>query len=62
MKIEIYNKYWINDMVILSDYPCSVYCNVRNIEITQNFIYGNINGEQLTIKKDCLNYAYFILG
>ena len=66
MKIEIYRKHNVCGLYnglynIEEDKPDTVFCNVHQIQITPKFIYGNIDGEQLTIKTDNYNYNYHIM-
>jgi hypothetical protein len=61
MKIEIYRKRYVMGMPIVDDEPEITYNNVFCIEIAPKHIYGNINGEELTIKTDHYNYKYSIV-
>lgn len=62
MKIEIYRKHNVCGLYDLEeDKPDTVFCNVSQIQITPKFIYGNIDGEQLTVKIDSFNYNYHIM-
>ena len=62
MKIEIYRIRRITtDRFFIDDEPCTVYDNVSSIQIAPGYIYGNVNGEQLTIKTDFFNYSYTII-
>lgn len=62
MTIEIYRIRRITaNQSIADDKPCTIYNNVSAVQITPNYIYGDINGEQLTIKADFFNYSYTII-
>ena len=60
MKIEIYQKRRVFNSFVVDDSPCAIYENVSNIQIESEYIYGDINGEQLTIKTDHFNNVYTI--
>lgn len=61
MKIEIYRKRFYGSGFVVDDDPETVFHNVAQVELARGAIYGNIDGEQLTIKTDCLNYKYVLL-
>ena len=62
MTIEIYRKHYINGIGFEDETAETIYKNVSDIQITSKYIFGNIDGEQLTIKTDHFNYAYTIQG
>ena len=60
MKIEIYRKRSFPNNYIVDDEPETVFHNVSWVEITNQVIFGNIEGEELTIIRDNSNYKYII--
>ena len=60
MTIEIYRKHDVFNSSVIEDYPVAVWNNVSMIEIRGKYIFGNVDGEQLTIKKDTVNYVYIV--
>lgn len=61
MTIEIYRKRSVFNGFVLDDEPESTFCNVSTVEIGKTAIYGTIDGEQLTIKLDHINYHYIVV-
>ena len=62
MKICIHRKHYVGNRIIVQDEAEATYSNVWNIEIIKTHIFGDINGEQLTIKLDHTNYKYYIMN
>lgn len=60
MKVEIYRKADICGYPVEEEKPQRTFCGVSAIQITRDCIYGDICGEQLTIKLDHMNYNYYI--
>ena len=60
MKVEIYRYRWIADAKIEDEVADRCYEDVENIQLTPKYLYGTIHGEQLTVKLDHQNYAYYI--
>jgi len=61
MKIEIYRKRQVFNGFVVDDTPETVFSGVCWFEIRNNTIFGNVNGEELTVKMDGYNYNYIIL-
>lgn len=61
MKIEVYRKRYIGCGFVVDDDPERVFYNVAQVELASGAIYGDIDGEQLTIKTDNVNYKYVLL-
>ena len=58
MNIEVYRKYTIGSIVIVDNEPETVFRSVDWFTIKNGTIYGNMNGEELTIHMDMYNYNY----
>ena len=61
MTIKIYHKRSVFNGFVLDDNPECTFCNVSAVEIGKTAIFGTIDGEQLTIKLDRINYHYAIV-
>ena len=60
MKLEIYRKRSIPGGYVFDVDPETVFENILWVEILNGVIYGNIYGEELTVKMDEVNYRYII--
>lgn len=60
MRIEIYRVRYIGDSRIVDDIPETVYENANAIELHKGFLFGNVNGEELSVIFDWVNYCYRI--
>jgi len=59
MIVEVYRKYPVANGYAEGEMYIS-FIGVKNIQLTANYIYGDVMGEQLTIARDDRNYNYYI--
>ena len=62
MLLEVYRKKSIFGAEFEEEEPQITFENVSNVQILNGILYGDINGEQLTINFDHFNYNYYLKG
>ena len=62
MIIYVHRKRFAGNTFIEEDEAERIYRNVCNIEVCKSYIFGDINGEQLSVKLDHTNYKYYIMN
>ena len=60
MTIEIYRKRLVFNHFVVDDVPETVWNDVQCIEIYNKGIKADLNGEELTVNFDHVNYHYVI--
>lgn len=60
LKLEIYRKRPIPSGCVVDDVPETVFENIAWLECCNGVFYGNIEGEELAVGMDEVNYKYII--